>query len=90
MSESVQWQVIVSRKAERALRRLPQDLLQRLRQAIRELGLNPRPVGYKKLVGSDFCRIRVGDWRIVYTIEEEKLIVLVVTVAPRGSVYKDL
>jgi mRNA interferase RelE/StbE len=90
MSESVQWQVIISRKAERALRPLPKDLLQRLRQAIDELGSNPRPIGYTKLAGSDFYRIRVGEWRIVYAIEDEQLIVLVVTVAPRGSVYRDL
>ena len=90
MSESAQWQVIVSRKAERALRRLPKDLLQRLRQAIHELGSNPRPIGYTKLVGSDFYRIHVGEWRIGYAIEEDRLVVLVVTVAPRGSVYREL
>ena len=90
MSESVQWQIIVSRKAERALRRLPRDLLQRIRRAIDELETNPRPAGYKKLVGSDFYRVRVGDWRIVYVIEDDRLIVLIVTVAPRGTVYKDL
>lgn len=90
MSESVQWQVIISRKAERALRRLPQDFLQRIRQTICELETNPRPTGHKKLVGSDFYRIRVGDWRIVYVIEDDRLIVLIVTVAARGSVYKEL
>jgi mRNA interferase RelE/StbE len=90
MNEFPQWKVIVSRKAERSLRRLPKDLLQRLRQAIDGLATNPRPTGYKKLAGSDFYRIRVGDWRIIYTIEDDQLIVLIVTISPRGSAYRDL
>ena len=90
MNEPPQWQVIVSRKAERSLRRLPKNLLQRLGQAIDGLAINPRPTGHKKLVGSDFYRIRVGDWRIIYTIEDDQLIVLIVTISPRGSAYRDL
>jgi mRNA interferase RelE/StbE len=70
---------------------LPRDLLARIRTAIRGLAVNPRPIGYKKLEGyADLYRIRVGDWRIVYTIEDDQLIVLVVEISPRGAVYRDL
>ncbi len=89
MSKPPTWQVITTRKAERTLRRLPKNLLQRLRKAIDALEHNPRPRGYKKLTGSDYYRIRVGGWRIIYTIKDDKLIVLVLTVAPRGSAYRN-
>jgi len=90
MNDSQIWQVITTRKAERRIRRLPKDLIKRLRKAIDALGDNPRPPGYKKLVGMDLYRIRVGNWRVIYTIEDDQLIVLVVTVAPRGSAYRNL
>jgi mRNA interferase RelE/StbE len=52
---------------------------------------NPRPNGNKKLKGyKNLWRIRVGEWRIIYAIEDERLIVLVVELAPWGQAYKDL
>ena len=70
---------------------MPRDLLERIRKAIRQLELNRFPPGSRKLVGTtDLYRLRVGDWRIIYTIREEHLIVLIVNVAPRGSAYRDL
>ncbi|OQA43738.1 MAG: Plasmid stabilization system protein [Chloroflexi bacterium ADurb.Bin325] len=84
------WTVILERQPERLLRRLPRDLLQRLDAAILALGENPRPPGCKRLRGHDLYRVRVGDWRITYAIEDDRLIVLVVEVAPRGGAYRDL
>jgi mRNA interferase RelE/StbE len=90
MSKS-RWQVIIHRKAERILKRLDGDLLERIRQAIRGLASEPRPPGYKKLTGyENFYRIRVGDWRIIYAIEDKQLIVLVLEISPRGGVYRNL
>jgi mRNA interferase RelE/StbE len=84
------WQLLVHRKAEKTLKRLKGDILERIRRAIRELADEPRPLGYKKLAGHEnLYRIRVGDWRIIYAVEEDKLIVLVLEVAPRGSAYRD-
>jgi mRNA interferase RelE/StbE len=60
----------------------------RLLRAIYELGDDPRPPGCVKLVGeADQWRVRVGDWRVVYVIEDGRLVVVVVRVAPRGGVY---
>ena len=60
-----------------------------LKRAIDSLSADPRPFGSLKLVGEvDQWRVRVGDWRIVYRIEDGRLVVLVVTVAPRGGVYR--
>jgi mRNA interferase RelE/StbE len=59
--------------------------------AIRSLADDPRPPGCKRLSGHDaLYRIRVGDWRIIYAIEDDKLIVLIVEIGPRGRVYRGL
>lgn len=85
------WQVIIARKAERTLKRLPRDVVQRLSAAIDALSADPRPEGSRKLAGFDnLYRVRVGGWRIIYTIEDDRLLVLVLTVAPRGGAYKNL
>lgn len=85
------YRVIIERDAEKALAKLPRNLGMRLRDAIKELGHNPRPRGVKKLEGQhDLYRRRVGDWRIVYAIIDDRLIVLIVEVAARGNAYKDL
>jgi len=84
------WQVIIHRKAEKTIKQLRGEMLERIRQAIRSLAENPRPVGYKKMAGyENLYRIRVGDWRIIYAIEDDELIVLVLEIAPRGGIYRN-
>jgi mRNA interferase RelE/StbE len=91
MTESRRWEVVLARQPEKILRRLPRGLLQRVEQTIEALADNPRPPGCKRLVGhGDLYRVRVGDWRIIYAIEDDRLIVLIVKIAPRGRVYRDL
>lgn len=86
-----QWQVIIHRKAEKILKRLDGDILKRMRAAIRGLASEPRPTGVKKLAGyENLFRIRVGDWRIIYAIEDDKLIVLILEISTRGGAYRDL
>ena len=81
--------VVIDDKAERQLRAVQdKKLLRNLRGRILALGENPRPAGVKKLVGvADKWRIRVGDWRVIYVIEDGRLVVLVVAVGLRGEVY---
>jgi mRNA interferase RelE/StbE len=54
---------------------------------IRSLAADPRPPGCRKLSGYEKYRIRVGSWRIIYSIEDGRLIVTVVRIAPRREVY---
>ena len=83
------WQVIIDRQPERVFRRLPKPLLQRIREKISSLATDPRPPSCKKLVGHDnLYRVRVGDWRISYAVEDDRLIVLVIEVAPRSGAYR--
>ena len=85
------WRVVILHDPEKVLGKLPKDLRQRLRLAIDHLPSDPRPHGCKKLAGhDDLYRVRVGDWRITYTLQEAELIVLVLEVAPRGGAYRNL
>jgi mRNA interferase RelE/StbE len=80
------WQVIIHRKAEKILKRMEGDTLERIRRAIRSLADDPRSGGVLKLSGHDnLYRIRVGEWRIIYAIEDNRLIVLVLEFSPRGG-----
>ncbi len=91
MAEKAIWKVIIHRRAEKVLYRLPKDALERIRAAIRKLTQDPKPEGCKKLAGYDnLYRVRVGDWRISYAIEEEQLIILILEIAPRGDAYRNL
>ncbi len=90
-TERPHYTVQFERTPEKVLQRLPRDLAKRLSKAIDDLAVNPRPPGMTKLVGYDYLyRIRVGDWRVIYAIEDAELIVLVIEVGPRGNVYRDL
>jgi len=90
MSEDPErWQIMLLRQPEKVLRRLPKDLLQRTRVAIHGLAENPRPPGCKKLSGyENLYRVRVGQWRISYAIENDRLVILVLEIAPRGDAYR--
>lgn len=75
--------------ALRQISKLPQDVQSRLKPKIYALADNPRPPGVKKLRGYHHTyRIRVGDYRVIYEIHDDRLLVLVVEVGPRGKIYQ--
>lgn len=83
------YQIEFSRQADRQFRSLPSQIRQRLRLRIDALAARPRPHGSEKLSGYEqFYRIRVGDYRIVYAVEDDRLLVLVVKVGHRREVYR--
>jgi mRNA interferase RelE/StbE len=67
---------------------LPKKEKTRVKILLDQLAEDPRPEGSKKLVGSDFVRVRVGDFRIVYSMEDQKLVVHVLKVAHRREVSR--
>ena len=73
----------------KSLGKLPPNIRERIREKVRSLENDPRPPGVKKLKGmTDYYRIRVGDYRVIYTIEDKILLVIVVQVGHRGEVYR--
>lgn len=73
--------------AVKALRRVSAQDEKRIRGAIALLGEDPRPPGARALQGRDALRVRVGDHRIVYSIHDDVLLVVIVTLGHRSSVY---
>jgi mRNA interferase RelE/StbE len=85
-----EYRVIFKHAADKALRKLPASVQKCIAAAAKELRAEPRPHGCLKLKGQDdVWRIRVGDYRIVYAIKDDELIVLVVRVAHRKDVYQE-
>ena len=81
--------VEIKRSARKTLLALPHQVRQRIRTAIDELGSEPRPDGSRKLVGSDnLYRRRVGDYRIIYEVHDDRLVVLVIKLGHRREVYR--
>lgn len=78
-----------AREATKDLRRIDRVWIPKIITAIEDLAENPRPVGCKKLVGSEHTfRIRVGDYRVIYDIQDNILMVLVVRIRHRRDVYR--
>ena len=79
----------VSRTAERALSKLAVDGRERVVRAIQALAQNPFPAGCRKLTGyDDVFRIRVGPYRVLYSVNAGALIVIVLKVGHRKNVYR--
>jgi mRNA interferase RelE/StbE len=77
------------RSADKDLRRLDATIQRRVLHAIERLKRNPRPDGCRKLVGSDNAfRVRVGDYRVIYTVEDAVLIVAIESLRHRREAYR--
>jgi mRNA interferase RelE/StbE len=83
------YRVSIKRSAVKEIEAIPQKKeRQRIIQRIGQLAKDPRPTGSKKLSGHDRYRIRQGSYRIVYSIEGNELVVVVVKVGHRKDVYR--
>ena len=85
----MRYTVTLERQPQRMLDAATGSLLDRLLSALHVLADNPRPPGVKMLKGRrGHWRMRVGDWRVVYTIQDRELIVLVLRIGNRREVYR--
>ena len=83
------YEVAVARRAVKSLAQLPRREQQRIRAAIDLLADEPRPPGCVALKGEDrVYRVRVGDYRIVYEVHDDRLVVLVVRLGHRRDIYR--
>jgi mRNA interferase RelE/StbE len=79
--------VSILRRAQKELGQLSSPSFERVCDAIQALAGNPRPPGCRKLVGRDGWRIRVGDYRVIYEIDDSARTVLVLHVGHRRNIY---
>jgi mRNA interferase RelE/StbE len=84
----IQYQIRILPAAEKSLSKLPKKMQLRIQGAITVLASNPLPPVAKKLVGRDSYRLRVSDYRIVYSIHENILTVKIISVGHRREIYK--
>lgn len=82
------YEILIEKSAQRVLARISQPHQDRILRAIESLRSHPRPQGAKKLSGRDAWRIRVGDYRVIYEINDDESIVLIVTLGHRREVYR--
>jgi mRNA interferase RelE/StbE len=81
------YQVILSPAAARQLRKLPTSVVEKIETHLLELEDNPRPAGCKKLTGFEAWRIRVGNYRVIYEIENNILLITVIAIGDRKEIY---
>lgn len=82
------YSLAVKKSAERELRALPKIDLRRVLDRIRGLAQNPHPSGSEKLSGRCHYRVRQGDYRIVYSVDDDHRIITVVKIGHRREVYR--
>lgn len=83
----VSYEVLILRRAQKELAGLPKPDYERTRNAITALTDEPRPHGCKKLVGRDGWRIRSGDYRVIYEIDDVAQRVTILHIGNRRDVY---
>lgn len=83
------YEIFYERGVLKTLKKLDRSVAQRILAAVEGLAVEPRPVGSIKLSGGDGeRRIRVGDYRIIYRVHDDRLVVVVVRAAHRREVYR--
>ena len=83
------YRIEIKRSAAKELEAIPAKDRRRVATKIQALAGNPRPAGCEKLSGHDKYRIRQGNYRILYTIEDDVLLVTVIKIGDRRDVYRE-
>jgi mRNA interferase RelE/StbE len=83
------YRVVSTKPFAKALEKIPQNWQRRIISKIREVAVDPYAPNNNltKLQGRGGYRLRVGDWRVIYELEDERLVMLILNVGPRGDIY---
>jgi len=82
------YKVLIKPSAIKELNKIPKKNISKITDRIQALSINPRPPGCEKLSAQNAYRIRQGIYRIVYSIEDDNLIIVVIKIGHRRDVYK--
>ena len=81
------YKIKIKKSATKEMQKLPKEVLKRVVIKIQALSLEPRPPGCKKLTADEKYRVRIGAYRILYSIEDDILMIYIVKVEHRKKVY---
>ncbi|MGF3053125.1 type II toxin-antitoxin system RelE family toxin [Microbacterium sp. YY-03] len=85
----MRYEIRYAQSALKSLRKLDRGIARRILSAIDALALDPRPHGCKQLTGgSGEMRIRVGDYRVIYAVNDGEVVILVLAIGHRREVYR--
>jgi len=82
------YRVIIPRSVQKELDKLPKRIADEILRGIEDLQSNPRPLSCKKLEEREAWRIRVGDYRVIYEIDDKKKTVILFRIRHRKDVYR--
>lgn len=84
------YKISYSKEAAKSLLRMPRNTAKLIREKLEVIAADPHAdhPNAKKLQGREGYRLRVGDWRVIYKIQSEQLVIIVLKVASRGEVHK--
>ncbi|OGS25387.1 MAG: addiction module antitoxin [Elusimicrobia bacterium RIFOXYB2_FULL_50_12] len=82
------YSILVKKSAVKELEKVPQPDLRRIAGKIQNLAIDPRPVGSQKLSSFELYRIRQGDYRIIYSIDDTEILIEIIKIGHRRDIYK--
>ena len=84
------YKIAYTTQAAKTLLKMPRDAAKRIREKIEQVAEDPFASipNAKKLQGRSGYRLRVGDWRVIYEINADEIVIIVLKIAPRGEVYR--
>jgi mRNA interferase RelE/StbE len=84
------YRIVYRQEAARVLLKIPRNIAQLIREKLEQLAHDPTAPNpnVKPLKGEPAFRLRVGDWRVIYELRHNELVVLVLRIGPRGGVYR--
>jgi len=82
------FEILFKESVWKDLRKIPKTHLKKILSRIEKLKDDPRPIGCEKLTGQELYRVRQGQYRIVYSVQDEELTIWVIKVGHRSSVYR--
>ena len=84
------YKITYTTQAAKALLKMPRNIAQLIREKMEQVAVDPFAAisNAKKLQGRSGYRLRIGDWRVIYEINKNEVVIIVMKIAPRGEVYK--
>jgi len=84
------YRILFARSADKTLRTMPCEMAQRIRERLDRIAADPYAdhANVTRLQNRPGFRLRVGDWRVIYEVQEQRLIILVLRIGLRGDVYR--